>query len=112
VVSLEDGSTPSKRYQDPAFRMTFARLCAHYFSHAAWLADDPLLRGAHRLAGIPGVLVHRSFDIQGPPEMAWLLAQAWPDATLRLVPTGHRGGAEMFTQLRAATDGFAANWSG
>jgi proline iminopeptidase len=112
VVSLEDGWSPSQRYQDPAFRMTFARLCAHYFSNAAWLADNPLLRGAHRLAGIPGVLVHGSFDIQGPPEMAWLLTQAWPDATLRLVPTGHRGGAQMFTQLRAATDMFAANWSG
>jgi proline iminopeptidase len=112
VVSLEDGWTPSKRYQDPAFRMTFARLCAHYFSHAGWLADDPLLRNANRLAGIPGVLVHGSFDIQGPPEMAWLLAQAWPDATLHLVPTGHRGGAEMFTRLRAVTDRFAAGGSG
>src|SRR5258708_10817378 len=32
VVSLEEGCTPSVRYADPRFRMTFARLCAHYFS--------------------------------------------------------------------------------
>jgi proline iminopeptidase len=112
VVSLEDGWTPSLRYQDPSFRMTFARLCAHYFSHAGWLEDRALLLYAHRLAGIPGVLVHGSFDIQGPPEMAWLLAQAWPDAELHLVPTGHRGGTQMFSELRAATDGFAVGRSG
>jgi proline iminopeptidase len=37
VVSLEPGWAPSQRYADPTFRMTFARLCAHYFSRAAWL---------------------------------------------------------------------------
>jgi proline iminopeptidase len=108
VVSLEDGWKPSQRFKDPAYRMTFARLCAHYFSHTAWLEDDALLRNAHRLAGIPGVVVHGSFDIQGPAEMAWLLAQAWPDARLHLVRTGHRAGPEVFTMLRAATDEFAA----
>jgi proline iminopeptidase len=112
VVSLEDGWTPSQRFKDPKFRMTFARLCAHYFSHTAWLADNDLLRNADRLAGIPGVLVHGNFDIQGPAEMAWLLAKAWPDAELHLVRTGHRGGADVFAKLRTATDEFAADWSG
>ena len=39
---------------DPAFRMAFARIVTHYFSHAAWLDDGQILRDAHRLAGIPG----------------------------------------------------------
>ena len=38
VTSLEEGWTPDGRYGDPRFRMTFARLCAHYFSHASWPA--------------------------------------------------------------------------
>jgi proline iminopeptidase len=46
VVSLEDGRTPGDRYADPRFRMTFARLCAHYFSHAVWLKDGQLPRDA------------------------------------------------------------------
>lgn len=107
VVSLEDGWTPNPRYDDPAFRMTFARLCAHYFSHAAWLGSDELLANAHSLAGIPGVLLHGRFDIGGPPDVAWLLAQAWPGAELRFFRAGHGGDDEMRGQLIAATDRFA-----
>src|SRR5947209_6495481 len=69
LVSLEEGWTPYERFTDPAFRMAFARLCAHYFSHAAWLEDGQLLRDAGRLAGIPGVLIHGRFDIGGPPDV-------------------------------------------
>ena len=108
IVSLEEGWTPNPRYADPAFRMTFARLCAHYFSHAAWLDPGELLRNADRLAGIPGVLVHGRFDIGGPPDVPWLLARAWPDAELHLVRTGHVGGNEMLEPVIRSTDRFAA----
>jgi proline iminopeptidase len=108
VVSLEEGWTPNPRYTDPDFRMTFARLCAHYFSHAAWLEMDELLRNADRLTGIPGALVHGRFDIGGPPDVPWLLARAWPGAELHLVRTGHVGGKDMLESLIRATDRFAA----
>lgn len=108
INSLDEGWKPSEKFTDPRFRMTFARLCAHYFSHAAWLDDDQLLRDAHRLAGIPAVLVHGRFDIQGPPEEAWLLNQAWPDSELHLVRTGHTGGEEMTTHMLNALNRFAS----
>ena len=108
VVSLEEGWTPNPRYENANFRMTFARLCAHYFSHAAWLGSGQLLGNADRLAGIPGVMVHGHFDIGSPPDVPWLLAQAWHDAELHLVRTGHVGGNEMMEPLIRATDGFAA----
>ena len=76
VMSLEPGYTYPRRYVDPAFRMTFARIVTHYFSHAAWLGDDQLLRNAYRLAGIPGVLVHGRLDLGGPADTAWHLAKA------------------------------------
>jgi proline iminopeptidase len=109
VVSLEEGWGPSPRYADPAFRMVFARLCAHYFSHAAWLHDGELLAGCDRLAGIPGVLIHGRLDLGSPADVPWLLARAWPDAELHLVGTGHRGGLEMTEQMNTALDGFAAS---
>ena len=55
--------------------MAFARLVTHYFSHAAFLEENELLRNAGRLAGIPAVLVHGRMDFGGPPDVAWLLAQ-------------------------------------
>ncbi len=74
LLSLEEGWAPSARYEDAEFRMTFARLCAHYFSHAAWLDGDELLRNAYQLAGIPGFMVHGRLDLGGPPDVPWLLA--------------------------------------
>ena len=108
LLSLEKGWAPSQRYEDAGFRMTFARLCAHYFSHAAWLDGDELLRNAYRLAGISGFMVHGRLDLGGPPDVPWLLAQAWPDVALRFVRTGHAGGNEMIEQVTAAADRFAS----
>ena len=106
VVSLEEGWEPSPRYAEPDFRMTFARLCAHYFSHSAWLSDSELLRNIGKLAGIPGVLIHGHFDIGGPPDVPWLLAKAWPAAQLRLVRSGHTGSEDMTRLMIAALDSF------
>ena len=107
VVSLEEGHQRHPRYADPRVRMAFARLVTHYFHHHAWLEDGILLREAGRLAGIPGVLVHGRLDLGGPPMTAWELTQAWPDAELHLVNTGHTGGPDMTVHLIAATDLFA-----
>jgi proline iminopeptidase len=109
VVSLEPGWAPSQRYADPTFRVTFARICAHYFSHAAWLEPDELLANCGRLAGIPGVLVHGRLDLGGPADVPWLIAAAWPDAELHFVGTGHQGGAEMTEHMVAALDRFAGS---
>ena len=107
VVSLEEGWTPNPRYADPAFRVAFARIVTHYFQHAAWLDDGELLKNAELLAGIPAALIHGRFDISGPPDVPWLLAEAWPEANLHLVRTGHIGGDEMIARVIEATDQFA-----
>ena len=85
----------------------FARLVTHYFSHAAWLEEDELLRNVPRLAGIPGVLIHGRLDLSGPPDVAWQLARAWPGAKLHFISGGHTGDAEMDRLLLDATDRFA-----
>lgn len=107
-VSLQPGHQPSPRYRDPIFRMAFARLVTHYFQHAAWLDDGILLRQAGRLAGIPGVLVQGKFDVSGPPDIAWNLAQVWPDTEFILVEeAGHGASPDMTEVLIAATRRFA-----
>jgi proline iminopeptidase len=109
VISHEVNGQPNA-YSDrpPADLLAFVRVCSHYFSNAAWLEEGILLREAHRLAGIPGVLIHGRLDLGGPVETAWQLAQAWPDARLIVVDdAGHTGSAALRTEILAALDGFA-----
>ena len=71
-------------------------MCAHYFGHNAWLEDGQILRDAHRLRGIPAILIHGRNDLGGPVRTAWELAQAWPDARLVVIEdSGHTGSAAM-----------------
>lgn len=90
-VAITAGHKPDPRYEDPHFRMVFARLVTHYWARAAFLPEDALLDGAVKLAGIPGVLVHGRMDVSSPPEFAWKLAQRWPDAELILVDDAAHG---------------------
>ena len=108
-VATYAGHEHDPRYDDPRFRMCFARLVTHYWSNAAFLADGVVLRDAHRLAGIPGVLITGRLDISGPPDVAWQLAQVWPDAELVLVDEAGHAAADptMAAAILAATDRFA-----
>ncbi len=109
VLSLEPNGAPNP-YSDkpPASMLAFVRICAHYFSNGAWLEEGVLLREAHRLAGIPGVLIHGRLDMSCPLDTAWQLAQAWPDADLHVVrDAGHKGGEETSRLVFEAIDRFA-----
>jgi proline iminopeptidase len=107
-VRTRPGDPPDPRYDDPAFRLAFARLVTHYWRHAAWLEDDELLRGAERLAGVPGVLVHGRLDVSSPLDVPWRLARAWEGSELVIVDDeGHRGGSAMTDAIVSATQRFA-----
>jgi proline iminopeptidase len=110
VISAEPHGKPnaySARFDAPSLQ-AFVRICAHYFSHGAWLEEGALLRDAGRLAGIPGVLVHGRLDMGGPLVTAWELARAWPDAELIVVEdSGHTGTELMREKVIGALDAFA-----
>jgi proline iminopeptidase len=108
-VGLHPNHRPDPRFEDPAFRMRFARLVTHYWRNAAWLPDGSLLPEAPRLAGIPAVLVHGRLDVSGPPDIPWHLAQSWSGCELVLVDeAGHGPGEPAMTEaLIRATDRFA-----
>jgi proline iminopeptidase len=96
------------RYDDPAFRLCFARLVTHYWSHAAWLEEDTLIRDAARLDGIPGVLIHGRLDLSAPLDIPWRLNQAWRSSELVILDDeGHRGGANMIGATESALSLFA-----
>ncbi|MCV7228080.1 prolyl aminopeptidase [Mycolicibacterium komossense] len=90
-------------------RLAFVRICTHYFAHHAWLRDDELLRGAHLLAEIPGILIHGRLDLSAPLLTAWELARAWPRAELIVVEdAGHTGSPAMKTAVMDAITRFTA----
>ncbi len=70
----------SAKHADAHFALAFARLENHYFTHRCWFEDGQLLRDAHRLAGIPGVIVHGRYDMPCPARYAFALHAAWPEA--------------------------------
>lgn len=106
-VATYPGHEHDPRYDDPRFRMCFSRLVTHYWSNAAFLVDGVLLRRASRLTGIPRMLIHGRLDISGPPDIAWELARAWPDAELVLVDDAGHGGGSMTAAVLSATNRFA-----
>lgn len=114
VVSLEPrGDTLPYSSRPTAAQHTMVRLVTHYWSNRAWLEDGQLLRDAHRLAGIPGTILHGRHDIGGPVEVAWTLAKAWPDAELVVVEdAGHTGSAEFDRLKQAALDRYAVDSPG
>jgi proline iminopeptidase len=97
------------RYERPAFRMAFARIVTHYWSHGSWLDEGAVLRDAGRLARIPGVIVQGSLDLGNLLGTPWELARAWPGSELILVDdAGHDAGHPSIEALLvAATDRFA-----
>ena len=109
VISQEPHGTPNAySSRPPAEQLAFVRICAHYFSHAAWLEENALLHGANRLAGIPGVLIHGRLDLGSPLRTAWELARVWPDARLVVIDdSGHTGSETMENEVRDALDRFA-----
>ena len=96
-------------HKDAHFALSFARIEAHYFVHGGFFdAEDQLLRDAHRLHGIPGVIVHGRYDVVCPLANAWELHQAWPESRLHVSPgAGHSAfEPENTAALVEATDSF------
>ncbi|GIJ49151.1 proline iminopeptidase [Virgisporangium aliadipatigenens] len=109
VISQEPNGVPGAYSSRPGPDLVaMVRICAHYFSQGVFLEEGVLLANAHRLAGIPGVLIHGRLDISGPLYTPWELTQVWPDAELIVVDdAGHTGSDEMRATIRAALDRFA-----
>ena len=97
--SVWEAST-SKLIQDPnlmdsfgsiEFAEAFARIECHYFVNKGFFEQESqLLDNIDRIRHIPGVIVQGRYDVVCPPESAWELAKAWPEADLQIIQAaGH-----------------------
>ena len=98
-----------EEFTEDQHAIAVARIECHYMRNLGWLDEDQLLENAHKLKGIPGVIVQGRHDCCTPPSAAWDLKQAWPEVELNIVPDG----GHLFTEpgitdgLVRATDRFA-----
>ena len=108
ITLLPDPALTSQHGGDD-FALAFARIENHYFTHSGWLEEGQLLRDAHKLRGIPGLIVHGRYDMPCPLRTAWDLARAWPDADFHIVEGAGHAFSEpgILDRLIRATDKFA-----
>ena len=109
TITLLPDLSVSDSFYDPSYALAFARIENHFFVHAGWMDEGQLIRDAHKLRGIPGVIVQGRYDIACPPQTAWDLDRVWPEAEFHMV----EGAGHAFSQpgilhhLIEATDRFA-----
>ncbi len=96
--SLWEGRTATLRpnqevvdsFTEPHRALSLARIEAHYFVNNAFLEENQILRDAHKLADIPGFIVHGRYDVICPLDNACLLHKAWPGSELNIIrEAGH-----------------------
>jgi proline iminopeptidase len=109
TITLLHNQEYSDIFGDEHYAIAFARIENHYFVNEGWFEEGQLIRNAHRLKGIPGVIIQGRYDMATPPRTAWDLHKAWPEARFIMVPdAGHAVSEPGITHhLIEATDAFA-----
>ncbi len=108
---IQDQNLMSK-FSDVHFAEAFARIECHYFMNKGFLDnEDALLLGVDKIRHLPSVIVQGRYDVVCPPETAWELHRAWPEAIFHMVQdAGHSMSEDSIAaRLVAATDHFADN---
>lgn len=98
-----------REHADAHYALSFAGIENHYFINQGFFdAEDQLLRDAHKIRHIPGVIVHGRYDVVCPVQNALDLHAVWPEAHLVVSPTaGHSAfEPENAAALVEATDRF------
>jgi len=109
TITLLPEPETSDKFGEDEFAIAFARIENHYFVHGGWFEENQLLRDAHKLHGIPGVIVHGRYDMPCPAKYAWQLHKAWPEAEFFLIEGAGHAFSEpgILDRLIYATDKFA-----
>ena len=85
TITLLPDPQVSDTFYGEEYALAFARIENHYFVHAGWMDDGQLIRDALKLRDIPSVIVQGRYDVCCPPQTAWDLHQAWPEAEFIMV---------------------------
>ena len=98
-----------EHYGNAVFAEAFARIESHYFINKGFFENEnQLIDNISIIRHIPAVIVQGRYDVVCPPESAWELSQAWPEAKLHIIQdAGHSmSEAGIRSKLIETTDRF------
>ena len=109
TIKLLPNKQNSSNYGQDQFALAFARIENHYFVNGGGMESNQLIRDAHKLKDIPGIIIQGRYDICTPAVTAWELHKAWPEADFVIVDDAGHAFDEpgIMNQLIEATDRFA-----
>jgi proline iminopeptidase len=110
TITLRPNKDNASSHAHDHFALAFSRIENHYFVHGGFFeTDDQLLRNAHKLRKIPGVIIQGRYDVCTPAVTAWDLHRAWPEAEFHIVDDAGHAFDEpgILDHLIAATEKFA-----
>lgn len=94
TATLRPNTQVVDRFSDTHRALAMARIECHYFVNGAFLEPDQLLRNMHKIAHLPGIIVHGRYDVICPLENAWELHEAWPNSELQIIREAGHSAAE------------------
>ena len=108
-ATLKPSQSVVDHFADPFTALSLARIECHYFVNNIFLEQDQILRDAHKLRDIPGIIIQGRYDMVCPLESAWDLYQVWPQAELKIIDDAGHSASEIGIRgaLVAATDSMA-----
>jgi len=77
TITLLPNEEFSAQFGDEHYAVAFARIENHYFVNQGFFEEGQILRDAHRLSGIPGIIIQGRYDVATPAATAWALHKAW-----------------------------------
>lgn len=97
---------------NPHTALSMARIETHYFMNDIFLEPNYILKNAHHLKNIPGIIVHGRYDVVCPLDNALALNRAWPDSTLEIIrDAGHSAfEPDILKELVTATNKVAQHY--
>lgn len=79
----------------------------HYEINNGFLTEGEILKNAHKLKNIPGIIIQGQYDMVCPPITAWELHKAWPKSKLEIVMGGHHNtSSSLWKKFVEYTDSF------
>lgn len=88
--TLKRNQSVQDHFTEPHVALAMARIECHYFINDSFIEENQIIENMHKIAHIPGVIVHGRYDLVCPVDNAFALQKHWPQAQLQIIrEAGH-----------------------